>query len=241
MAPGHDIGWIRRPDGVTIYTLLRKRQKRVRVPASAQLYRWGLELMRGTDLSNLTLESMLAYRDGLIVAIFAARARRLKSMASVCVDEELLKKDGLYRIELKPEQVKTNRPDEFWLPHALVPYVDAYLAMVRPALAAGHNHAALFVGQSGRALTSKGLAIRISVLSQRKFGYSFGPHAFRHALSTMLAEYDPANPGLAAGVLGIGPDVNARHYDRAKQSVAARSYSDLIDRKRIQLRLNIKR
>lgn len=41
--------------------------------------------------------------------------------------------DG-YRVELEPEQAKTAKYDVFTLPKSLIPYVDRYLATVRPAL-----------------------------------------------------------------------------------------------------------
>ncbi len=99
--------------------------------------------------------------------------------------------------------LKTNKPDRFDIGDNLTAFLDHYLGIVRPVLLGDSCTESFWVGQSGRHLTLKGLTQRVHILSRQQFGYSFGPHAFRHALSTMLAEHDPHAPGLAAAVLRI--------------------------------------
>ena len=55
-----------------------------------------------------------------------------------------------------------------------------------------------------------------------KFAKAFGPHRFRHAFATALAEADPSSPGLAAVILGITEAVVNEHYRKARQADAAR-------------------
>jgi hypothetical protein len=61
---------------------------------------------------------------------------------------------------------------------------------------------------------------RIRLLSRQRFGESFGPHRFRHAIATTATLRDPDHPGLAVGVLGISGAVLEEHYNRAGQSQA---------------------
>ncbi len=232
LAPGHDVRWIARPDGISIYTLLPKIQKPVRVPACEVLYDWGLRMMDTAGRLADPKAQAMAYRDGLLIALLAARGRRRLSMSYLTVRTEFFRDGDHYRVEFTRDQIKTKKPERFDVSVALTPYIDHYLAVSRPILLQGQCHASLWVGQSGRPLTSKGIAERLRVLSLKQFAYSFGSHAFRHALSTMLAEYDPGTPGLAADVLGISPEVESRHYNRAKQIRASETYAMLVDRKR---------
>jgi hypothetical protein len=45
LAPDADVGWLRRPDGITIYALLPKRKRTIIVPDTRVLFRWGLKMM----------------------------------------------------------------------------------------------------------------------------------------------------------------------------------------------------
>jgi integrase len=169
-----------------------------------------------------------------VITLLASRGRRRRSLSLLTVGCEIFRDGDRYRVELAPHQVKTNKPDRFDIGPRLTSYLDLYLREIRPALLGDCRHDALWVGQSGRPLTLKGLGERVHVLSRKRFGYSFGPHAFRHAISTMLAEHEPQNPGLAAAVLGISPAINMAHYNRAKQMAPLKNYAALIDRRKAE-------
>jgi hypothetical protein len=112
LTPGQDVSWIRRPDGVTIAALLPKTKRSLMVPDSGVLFQWAVDMMD-------TAPSPREYRDGLLLALLAARGRRLRSMALLRPGQELIWRGERYRIELTPEQVKTNKPDRFNLPAQL--------------------------------------------------------------------------------------------------------------------------
>lgn len=234
LAPGKDVSWIQKPNGVTIYALLPKSQKLVRVPSCETLFAWGLTMMKGAALLPDVTARLLAYRDGLLITLLASRGRRRRSLSLLTIGREIFKEGDHYRIELAPHQVKT-KPDRFDIGGSLTASLDHYLGIVRPALLGDSGHESFWVGQSGRPLTLKGLTQRLHVLSRQRFGYSFGPHAFRHALSTMLAEHDPHTSGLAAAVLGISPAVNMAHYNRAKQRGPLIKFALLIDQRKAAL------
>lgn len=239
LEPGCAVSWIRRPDGVSIYTLLPKRKRPMVVPDSGVLFDWGLAMMdearQGRATSSLT--QLVAFRDGLLIAILAARGRRLRSMRLLRVGRELAWHGGRYRVELTPEQVKTGKPDRFDLPERLTPYVRHYLAVVRPALLQGQGgtEEALWISAQGTPLSEVGIQTRLFRLTRRRFGAGFGPHRFRHAIGTTAALRDPGHPGLAAGLLGISAEVLEQHYNRAGQSLAASRYDELIEKRRREL------
>ena len=112
--------------------------------------------------------------------------------------------------------------------------VEPYLAVIRPALLAGQTAEAFWISRHGRPLAAKSLAERVYYRSGLGFGRPFGPHSFRHALSTTAVLRAPGEPGLAAALLGISPAVIEQHYNLAGQVAATTSFARLIaaDRKR---------
>jgi integrase len=229
LAPGHDVSWVRRPDGITVSALLPRRKRSLMVPDSGVLFQWAVDMMD-------TAPSPREYRDGLLLALLAARGRRLRSMALLRVDHELIWRGERYRIELTPEQVKTNKPDRFNLPAQLTPYIRHYLTVVRPALLGGQVHDALWINLRGGPWSAECMAQRIRLLSGERFGESFGPHRFRHAIATTATLRDPDHPGLAVGVLGISGHVLDEHYNRAGQSQAVTMFDKAIARRCARLR-----
>ncbi len=234
LAPGENVGWIQKIDGATMYKRLPKQRRQFQVPRSEDLLDWGLTMMNEAHTSR-NITRPLAYRDGLLIALLTMRARRRRSLSLITTTKELFKVGNIYRVELSPDQVKTDRYDAFDVPEMLTPYFDTYLDVIRPALLKGAIHTSLWVGQSGAPLTVKGISSRIEILSPKRFGYAFGPHRFRHAISTMAAEHAPTEPGLAAAALDISPQVVAEHYAKASQRHALRKYAELIDRKLAKL------
>jgi site-specific recombinase XerD len=229
LAPGQDVSWIQRPDGVTIAALLPKTKRSLMVPDSGVLFQWAVDMMDAAA-------SPRDYRDGLLLALLAARGRRLRSMALLRPGQELIWRGERYRIELTPKQVKTGKPDRFDLPAQLTPYIRHYLTVVRPALLGGRVHDALWINLRGEPWSPACMAQRIRLLSRQRFGESFGPHRFRHAIATSATLRDPDHPGLAVGVLGISGHVLEEHYNRAGQSQAVTMFDKAVARRRTKLR-----
>ncbi len=233
LIPGADIGWIQRPDGATIRSQLAcDRRSNFVPPASDVLYKWGLSMMeKAAQATPATTVSCIAYRNGLLIAMLAARARRLRSMQLLRVGHELLRSPEGYRIELTPDQVKTNKPDRFELPTNLTPYIEHYLRQLRPQLLAGRHSEHLWINKEGVPLTSQGIQTMIKRATLKRFSVSFGPHAFRHAAATTAALRDPACPNLASSMLGISPEIAEGHYNRAGQIQAAKNYAAMLEKK----------
>ena len=234
LAPGTDVGWIQRPGGITIDAMLQKTTRPMIIPDVRVLFNWGLKMMNA-QMDPLSPGDPIGFRDGLLIAMLAARGRRLGSMARLRVQRELVLQGTVYRIELTPEQTKTHVHDRFDLPDLLTPYVRHYLLTVRPALLADRQNDAVWISARGAALTTKGIAERILKLSRARFGVAFGPHRSRHAIATSSVLRDPANPGLAAGVLGGSAKVIEKHYNRAGQIHAASQYAKIIAQRRQKL------
>jgi hypothetical protein len=231
MAPGADVSWIRRPTGVTVYASLPKARRQLIVPDSGVLFAWSITMMDTADLAGGALDALLAYRDGLIIAVFASRARRLRAMAGIRVGKELVRRGDRYWVELGPELVKTKKADRFQLPDRLTPYIERYLAVVRPALLQGRASDALWISLRRKQLTAKGMEAQFFQRTKARFGVGFGPHRCRHAAATTAILRAPDATGLAARMMGTSLQVIENHYQRAGQVEAINHLDDLINRR----------
>jgi site-specific recombinase XerC len=233
MAPEQDWAWVRRPDGQAIRTLQRQTPLPKPLPPDAGvLADWACGMMDDAMAGPQAVDQWLRYRDALFMAMLAWRARRLRSMALLRPGHELRTAPAGYRIELTEDQVKTRKPDRFDLPDALIPYIDHYLAVVRPGLLGGKTDDALWISNRGRKLSAKSLSERVRLWTGARFGKAFGPHLFRHALSTTAVLKAPDSPGLAAALLGISKPVLERHYNLANQVSVTNRFATLIAARR---------
>ena len=229
LQPAQDWRWVRGPRGGVIPHRHRTRRALV-VPHPRVLYRWGCSLMDTAANPAANLAGALQFRDGLIIAIEAARARRLRSMAGLQVGTELTRRpDGCWRIDLPPSRVKTRCPDSFSLPVHLAPYIDRYLGEVRPFLLRGRESAAMWIGKVGQDLSQKTYGEMYGLRAQQRFKVRFGPHRNRHAAATAGAIDAPHDPTLVARMLGISTGVLHDNYQRAGQAGAAGQYNTLIE------------
>jgi hypothetical protein len=227
LAPGQDFGWVTRPGGVPVRQLLEMERRILPVHHSRKLYEWGMRMMeRATTLSGAQ-RRRVALRDGLMIAILAARAPRLRSLAGMRLGRHLLREaDGRWRLVLDESDIKTGRPLEYLLPDGLGPWVDRYVAVERAEWLRGRAMDAVWVNWRGEPLGIRGVEKRIRWWSAKEFGAAgnFGPHRFRHCLVTTGPAEDPEALDVTAPILGITPEVGRKHYDRGGAEAAAKRF-----------------
>jgi hypothetical protein len=228
LAPERNFDWIRAPGGRSVHSLLVKRKRSFEVPDSGVLYNWGLELMLEALKITAPVRRRVQFRDGLLIAIFAARAPRLGSVAKMRFGWHVVRDGDGFRIIFEETDTKNTRHIEYLVPKSLIPCVERYIQVERVELLNGQTHDAFWVNWDGKPLDYRGIDKRIRWWSAKRFGKSFGPHRFRHALGTTAPRADPANQGLAVAILAITSDILEEHYNRAEQAVAAtRFHADL--------------
>lgn len=231
MVPDADVSWIQKPFGVTVYAALPKRCRAKLIPDSDVLFAWGIEMMDAARTSGSDNDAAPLYRDGLLIAMLAARGRRRRSMAALRHGTEITERDGFYRIELAPDQVKTNRPDSFNLPEMLTPHIQYYLTTVRPQLLRGRVSDVFWITRYGTPMAGPNITNQIVRRTRRRFGQGFGPHRFRHAIATTAAVRVPGDPRLAADLLNITLPVVKAHYAMPGQASAVRMLARLNERR----------
>lgn len=133
LAPARDWSWL-----IAIKNRLGARahparDKTARIRPAEELFSLGLALMETapgyTSRYNKRADA-IRFRNGLIVALLAARPIRLKNLAAIETGNHLVRVDGTYWLRLEADEVKNRKHIEVTLPDTLTPYIDRYL--VRP-------------------------------------------------------------------------------------------------------------
>jgi integrase len=166
------------------------------------------------------------YRDGLLLAVLAARAFRLGNLAQMRVGRHITKVDGVYVCTFGAAETKNRRELVEPLPAALTAYIDRYLAEVRPALLRGHASDAFWVSTYRSALSEQSIYLKVCAATEEELGVRLNPHLFRDALATGIATDDPEHIRIASRLLGhADPRTTERHYIHAQALIASRRYN----------------
>ena len=131
---------------------------------SASLGKWGLKYVPPSTTYDLAMKIMaeaegptlekdlqraLRYRDGLMIAILAARAPRRSNFAAIEIGRHLTRDGDQYHLCFPGEEMKNGRPWEAPLPDPLTPYIDSYLERHRPYLLNGRKSNNLWITYEG--------------------------------------------------------------------------------------------
>jgi hypothetical protein len=95
MDPGRDRSWIYRVASAIRARHMPARPKRHRLVPIARLFGLGLDLMAGAKDETTALRRFKAYRDGLIIALLAARPLRLRNLTGLILGHTLVPRGAL--------------------------------------------------------------------------------------------------------------------------------------------------
>jgi hypothetical protein len=134
MAPKDDWGWLRRVSRGLRRIVKPVRDKRARIVPSDQLFSYGIELMIEADgpSGGTPLQGAIRYRDGLMIALLAARPFRRANFVSIELGRHLVRQGDGYWLRFEAKETKTRAPIEVPFPEILIPYLDRYLVHYRP-------------------------------------------------------------------------------------------------------------
>ena len=237
MHPGMDFSWLNRPGALSLHVMLPTAPTPRRIIGAQKLYRWGFDLMQAAAADVRPIKRAVMLRNGLMIAVLACRAPRQRALAAMRLGQQVEWEADDAWIRFASGDVKNRRRLAYGLPEGLKPWVEKYLSEIRPILLGKACHDAFWVGQNGKALAQAGISGALRRAGESAYGKAIGTHQFRHELASALAEQDPDNPGLAAAILGISPDVAEDSYTHARNEVAARRVADHLAVEREQTRL----
>jgi integrase/recombinase XerD len=239
MAPEHDWGWMRDVESRIRRGAVSPRDKRALLVPSDQLFAYGVELMDQADgpAGGTTLRRAQYYRDGLLIALLAARLFRRRNLSSIEIGRHLLPQAQGYRLCFEAAETKTNTKIERTFPGVLVPYLERYLSHYRALLdprtrgsrwvstAPRPPTPALWISTHGTPMAATTVYARIVALTREKFGRSISPHLFRDCAGTSIATEDPEHVYVAMSALAHRTLKTAqRHYIHAQSLEAAKLY-----------------
>jgi integrase len=219
MSPDLDVGFIVSAGRYMRQFTRSTRNKRNRLRSPAELYELGLELMQQAEAASGRVKAAVVYRDGLTIALLAARPIRVRNLASIETGRHLVARGDEYWLEFPAEEVKNRRSLEFPLP----------LAQHHPVLVAQAKcpdngiPSNLWLSRLGTPITTHRMWWNICKRTEQKFGHPINPHLFRDAAATSVAIEDPAHVYMIVRILGHATlAVAEKHYNQATSLEAAR-------------------
>jgi integrase/recombinase XerD len=212
------------------------RNKRPRLRPTRDLLILGRRMMASAEQETGWSRRRRAvhFRDGLMIALLAARPLRLKNFASIVLGVHLVQQSGGWWLQFPAPRMKAKRPYEVTFPAALIPELGHYLAVHRKVLLAGESGElspstdALWVSEVGTMLENGALACRVRKHTREAFGASLPPHWFRDAAATSIAVEDPRHVGDAHHILGNTRAMTEKYYNQAHSLEASRRHNSVL-------------
>jgi site-specific recombinase XerD len=230
MAPERDWSWLRRVAAQIRGNIRRRKRKDLKIRSSRELFHLGLSLMEEADgTSRLAWKQAVQFRDGLLIALLAARPLRLKNLAALEFDHSLVRTGDGFRLLLSPEETKTHIFVDLPLNGPLADCVERYLHYYRPVLLGAKECPLLWITQDGRAMIPGAIYRCITRRTRKAFGVAINPHLFRDCAATSLAIDDPAHVRVATTLLGHRSLTSTtRYYNQATTVTAAGKYAQTV-------------
>ncbi|MBC8338702.1 MAG: site-specific integrase [Rhodospirillales bacterium] len=216
------------------------KDKTRRIRSSVDLFQLGLDLMdsaAGIKCRYNPLASETQFRDGLMIALLAARPLRLKNLATIEIGLHLIKVDGVYWLRFDADEVKNHKHIEVPVPEILTPLIEQYCAIHRLKLLGTSTSNCFWISRLGRQLSQSTIHYHIKNRTQKAFGVSLSPHLFRDCAATSVAIEDPRHVRIAKNVLGHHSlATTQRYYDQSEMLAAGRTYQSALSNLRDTMR-----
>ena len=227
LAPETDFAWLVTPGGRSIWSQAKPAIPKELAVEHATLLQWSRSLLASAQQRIPGWRRAVRYRNALILGVLTTRAPRLRSISLIRIGQHLLREQDRFRLVFGPADTKNAKRLEYDLPDWLCPHMSRYLDVERDfLLARGEEQEPptdrLWIGQTGQPLAESGMGMLIFRLTGQQFQRRLGAHSFRAAITTAMAEADPANPGAAAALLGHSLEVSQAYYNKARVERAAK-------------------
>lgn len=243
--PDQGWDWLKRVKNRLWSRSIPYRDKNTKIRNSSDLFELGLNLMNespGVKCRYNPFQEEIQYRDGLMIALLAARPVRLKNLTAINLGQHLIRIDNHYWLVFIMEEVKNQRHIEVPIPDVLTPYIDDYLAVQRPRLLQGSGSDRLWISRFGTDLSCGSIHRQIKHHTKAAFGKAINPHLFRDCAATSIAIHDPEHVWITTNILGHNTlATSQKYYDQSRMLEAGRYYQQSIMALRDNLRIEARR
>lgn len=236
MKPDHEMEFLDNAARHLWRTAKPKHDKRKRLKPTIEFYELGFDLMKMGQVEMDPISAAAVYRDGLMIALLAARPVRLANLASIEINRHLERQGEEFWLIFPAKEVKNRRHLEFPLPRDLIEPLQVYLSRHRPILMTRNGrwntepHDGLWVSAHGSKLSAHRIEELIGMRTRERFGHSVNPHLFRDAAATSVAIEDPDHVGIVTAILGHSTfRTSERYYNQATSLEAARRFQAAIE------------
>jgi integrase/recombinase XerD len=238
MLPEYDLAWLKSMKA-RLHSAAPLQRAAGPAITSVEILKVGLSLMdqnAAIEGNCSPLSRAISYRDGLMIALLAFAPLRRKNLAALEIGRHLIGEGNDRYIVIPASEAKTCTPIEFAIPALLLPYLDVYLAVVRPRLLKNPACQALWINPRGSALRYGAIGDIVSRHTSSRLGMRLTPHDTRDAAATTWALADPTKIGTASDLLAHADGrTMQRHYNRANGVEASRAYAKLIRARKINV------
>lgn len=204
-----------------------------RLRPAREILELGYKLMQSADTDHLPgVRRPIAFRDGLLIALWACRMPRVANLSQITIDGHLKRTGDRHRLEFTSAEMKQRRPWGCSWPERLEDALTEYLAVHRPLLAkrSTGNSKVLWMSQFGKPMPSASVAQIIKLRTTAAFGQSISSHLMRHIAATGLAEaYSNSSTDIAAVLGHTTTDTAEKHYILGRGVAAVRDFNAYLD------------
>jgi integrase/recombinase XerD len=205
------------------------RSKSARIVATSRLIALGAKLMTDAADAEEKVTNRVAYRDGLMIALLAARPIRRRAFSLIRIGLHLRQVGEEWRLIFDGSETKAGRAFETTVPDQIIPFLEHYLCDVRPMFSGANWHDGLWAGTKGRPLSDNAIYSVIEKRTREAFGRPVSPHLFRHCAATTIAILQPGRIGVARDLLDHASLVTTNaHYNKARSIEASRHYAGVL-------------
>ena len=232
VTPDRNWDWLKRVKNRLWARARPYRDKTSKIRNSSDLFELGLDLMNeasGIKCRYNPLQAEVQYRDGLLIALLAARPVRVKNLTAITIGGHLIRIDKYYWLVFEAGEVKNRRHIEVPVPEVLTAHINEYLASHRPRLLRGKESDCFWISRFGGDLTSNSIRRQIKLHTEEAFSKAINPHLFRDCAATSIAIHDPEHAWITANILGHNTLSTAqKYYDQSRMLEAGRHYQSTI-------------
>ena len=204
-----------------------------RLRPAREILELGYRLMQSADTDHLPgIRRPIAFRDGLVIALWACRMLRVANLSQIAIDGHLVRTGDRHRLEFTGAEMKQRRPWGCSWPERLEDALAEYLAEHRPMLAARSTGTSkvLWLSQFGTQMPPASVAQIIKLRTTAAFDQSISSHLMRHIAATGLAEaYSNSSIDIAAVLGHATTDTAEKHYIQGRGAAAVRDYNAFLD------------
>jgi integrase len=234
--PTEDVRFLGRAAGRIASGAKRARDLNPRLRPPIEVLRLGLDLMASAEDPDSGLpeaDRAYAFRDGLLIALWANRALRVANLAAIELDRTLLRVGGRHRMVFDHDEMKGARPFSCMWPPKLEAALQRYLETYRPCLLrrskAGSEDRALWISQFGTGMPSGSIGQIIYNRTRARFGEALNPHLMRYILATFYAEHEPEQIADVAAMLHHADlETSEEHYILANSMKAIGKFQEAV-------------